>query len=78
MAKKPEERVATYEQEVKDLSEQLGVMPVHLIVFPRYRKVPRLASFAVWLLNRMGGQIATKYRVGDGTITNNRSTKRRR
>lgn len=78
MAKTPQELVTAYEEDVKELAEQYHVTPVHLIVFPRYRKVPRLASLAVWLLNRMGGQIATKYRVDSGTITNNKSTKRRR
>lgn len=74
----PNEIVREYEEGVRDLAEKHGVVPHLMIAFPGHRKPPIMGRLGIWLANRYGGQIVTKYQLVDGTVTSNRSTKRRR
>lgn len=72
MAKKPitpQELVKRHEMNVRASLEENGLSQ-HLIVhFPKLERVPALARFAVWVVQKYGGIIATKYVLTSDTIT---------
>lgn len=80
MAKKkqktPEELIKAHEENVLQSLIENGLNQ-HLVVhFPNRRKPPLLAQFCIGIINSLGGIIATKYSLNNGTI--NTSSRRKK
>ena len=75
--KKVSEIVASHQQEVAKSLQKHGLIAQLLVHFPAHKKVPVLGRLGIWLVNKYGGIIDTRYTKVDGTLTSN-SKKRRR
>lgn len=72
------DRVKAHEAAVRKSLEATKLQSKLIVHFPNVKKPPVIGRFGVWLVNRYGGTIATKYQPVDGTITRKKSTKPRK
>lgn len=64
-----------HQKEVQASLEKHGLRTALFVAFPQPTP-PRIGLFGVWLVNRFGGRIMTKYQVVNGTITNKSKNRR--
>lgn len=72
-----QERIRAHEEAVRASFAKQGLKSVLVVHFPKKKKPPLTGQLGVWLVNRAGGIIATKYMAENGTITNKGSKKSR-
>ena len=76
MAKKieymePVELIKSHEQNVLASLQKYGMKQKLVVHFPVDRPIPFLGKVGVWLVNKSGGIIATRYSVDNAIINSN-------
>jgi len=64
----PQDLVKAHESNVGKSLSAFGLQQRLFVHFPDKKKVPLLGQLGVWLVNKKGGIIATKYEYVGGTI----------
>jgi hypothetical protein len=67
----PQELVAAHEVEVGKSLQKHNLKPHLFVHFPNRKRTPFWGLVGVWLVNKAGGIIATKYQYLGGTINSN-------
>lgn len=68
----PQMLIQSHEQTVAKSLKAHNLVSTLIVHFPNRKRTPLLAQLGVWLVNRAGGIIVTKYRFDD-TITSKES-----
>lgn len=67
----PQELVRSHEQNVLTSLRNHSLNQTSYVHFPNKKRIPLLGQLGVWLVNRTGGIIATKYTLANDTINSN-------
>lgn len=72
----PQQLIQLHEANVLKSLQAYGLKQHLFVHFPDRTKIPLFARFGVWLVNKTGGIIATKYEYVGGTINSNSRRKK--